>query len=114
MTPYLDKASRQEEIRTAAISGLAASQDLSTLDTLITLTHRGKSPRVGLTALAGLADLARTANPTDEQRRQIAWPSRPIWMTKVGECGVPAINRSRQLGQSAAVSLPALEAIAAP
>src|SRR5207247_5649477 len=56
MLPYLAKPSRQEEVRSAAINGLAASQDLAALDPLIAWTQRGKPLRVRTTALEGLAE----------------------------------------------------------
>jgi aminopeptidase N len=112
MLPYLDKPSRQEELRSAAISGLAASQDLSALDALIGLTQRGKPPRVRTTAMEGLAELAKTANPSDEQRRKIALAVAAGLDNEGRRVRVAALKSLRELGQSAAVSLPALQAIA--
>ena len=112
MLPYLAKPSRQEEIRAAAITGLAASQDLSTLDALIALTQRGKPPRVRTTALEGLAELSKTGNPTDEQRKKIALAVAAGLDGEGRRVRAAALKSLRELGQSAAVSLPALEAIA--
>ena len=112
MRPYLDKPSRQEEIRAAAIKGLASSQNLSVLDTLIALTQRGHMPRVRTTALEGLAELAKTGNPSDEQRRKIAVAVAAGLDNEGRRVRAAAVRSLRELGQSAAVSLPALEAIA--
>jgi aminopeptidase N len=112
MLPYLAKPSRQEELRAAAINGLAASQDLSVLDALITMTQRGKPPRVRTTAIEGLAELAKTGNPTDEQRRKIAQAVAAGLESEGRRVRTAALKSLRELGQSAAVSLPALEAIA--
>jgi aminopeptidase N len=111
-TPYLAKNSRQEEIRVAAINALAASQDLSVVDTLIGWTKPGKPPRVRATAIEGLAELAKTGNPSDEQRKTIAAAVAAGLDHQGRRVRAAAVNTLRELGQSAAVSLPALEAIA--
>src|SRR5207249_2531474 len=112
MLPYLAKPSRQEEVRSAAINGLAASQDLAALDPLIAWTQRGKPLRVRTTALEGLAELARTGNPTDEQRKRIVAAVAAGLENEGRRVRTAAVRAIRELGQSAAVSLPALEAIA--
>jgi aminopeptidase N len=110
--PYLAKPSRQEEIRTAAVNGLAASQDLSALDTLIAWTQPGKPPRVRGAAMEGLAQLAKTANPSDEQRKRLVGVVAAGLENEGRRVRASAVGALRDLGQSAGVSLPALEAIA--
>jgi aminopeptidase N len=112
LTPFLAKPSRQEEIRAAVINGLAASQDLSALDTLIAWSQRGKPLRVRTAALNGLAELARTANPTDQQRKRVVTAVAAALENEGRRVRSAAVRALRELGQSAAVSLPALEAIA--
>jgi hypothetical protein len=85
---------------------------LSALDTLIAWTQHGKPLRVRTTALEGLAELAKTANPTDEQRRRIASAVAAGLDNEGRRVRTAALRSLRVLGQSAAGSLPALEAIA--
>jgi aminopeptidase N len=100
LLPYLTKSSRFEATRSAVLNALGA------------WTQRGRHPRCRTAALSALAALARTANPSDEQRKQM--------VTVVAAClenegpGVrnSAVSALRQLGQAAAPSLPVLEAIA--
>jgi aminopeptidase N len=110
--PYLAKPSRQEEIRAAAVNALAGSQDVSVLDTLISWTQHGKPLRVRTTALEGLAELAKTANPNDEQRKRIVAAVAAVLDNEGRRVRLAAVRTLRELGQSAGVSLPALEAIA--
>jgi aminopeptidase N len=111
LTPWLDKPSHGEVIRSAALHGLGEAQDPAVLDTLIGWTKRGRSRYDRAAALTALGRLAQTANPTDEQRAKI--------VTAVSAClegEQPLILRSavgtlRDLGRSAAPSLAALEAL---
>lgn len=112
LLPYLAKPSRQEEIRAAVLDGLAKSQDLSSLDPLVAWTQRDKPLRARTTALLSLAELAKTANPSDEQRRRIATAVTAALENEGRRVRLAAVSALRSLGQSAAVSLPALEAIA--
>ncbi|HEX4589738.1 MAG TPA: M1 family aminopeptidase [Gemmataceae bacterium] len=112
VTPYLAKSSRQEEIRGAAVEALAASQDLSVMDTLIEWSRHGKPLFVRVSALDGLAELAKKGNPTDEQRKRIVTAVAAGLENEGLRVRSASVRALRELGQSAAVSLPALEAIA--
>src|SRR5207249_1095667 len=61
-----------ETLRTAALTGLGDSQDLSAFDTLAEWTKRGKPRVCRSSAIQALARLARTANPNEEQQKRIA------------------------------------------
>jgi aminopeptidase N len=111
-TPYLAKPSRRETIRAAAIGALAASQDISTLDTLIAWTKRGKPLPVRTAALGGLAELAKHGNPSEADRKRIVEAVAAGLENEGPRVRSAAVRSLRDLGQSAAVSLPALEAIA--
>ena len=98
-----------------ASTGSAASQDLSVLDTLIAWTQRGKPlarPRRRRWKVS--AELAKTGNPSDEQRKQIVTAVAAGLENEGRRVRTVAVQTLRELGQSAAVSLPALEAIAQP
>jgi aminopeptidase N len=111
LTPWLDKPSHGEVIRSAALNGLGDAQDVAALDTLITWTKRGNSRYNRAAALTALGKLAQSANPSDEQRTKIV---KAVSACLDGE--QPLILRSsvgtlRDLGRSAAPSLAALEAL---
>ncbi|HEX4589258.1 MAG TPA: HEAT repeat domain-containing protein, partial [Gemmataceae bacterium] len=59
-----------------------------------------------------LAELAKTGNPSEEQRKTIAAAVAAGLDHQGRRVRAAAVNTLRELGQSAAVSLPALEAIA--
>jgi aminopeptidase N len=110
--PYLEKPSHNEVIRKAALEGLGASQDLSALDTLTAWTQRGKPRQARTTALKALAELARTANPSVEQRKRIVTAVSAGLENEGRRVRGAAVEALRELGRSAAPTLPALEAIA--
>jgi aminopeptidase N len=111
-TPYLAKPSRRETLRIAAVQALGSSQDLATLDTLIAWTKRGKPLFVRTTAFVGLAELAKHGNPNDGQRKQIIEAVAAGLENEGPRIRSAAVRSLRELGQAAAVSLPALEVIA--
>ena len=91
---------------------LAGARIVTVLDTLIAWTQRGKPLRVRTTALEGLAELSKTGNPSDEQRKRIVAAVAAALDNEGRRVRTAAVRSLRELGQSAAVSLPALEAIA--
>jgi aminopeptidase N len=111
MLPWLAKPSHRETIRSAALYGLSTVQDFSGLDALIAWTKRGKPRECRAAALQGLVRLAQTANPTDEQRRQV--------MTAITGClegegrrlRMAAVSALRDLGRSASPALTTLAAL---
>jgi aminopeptidase N len=112
LLPFLAKPSRNDALRVAAIRGLGNSQDLSALDPLVSSAAKGKPYRVRTAALGALAELARTGNPSDEQRKKIVTAVTTDLENEGRRVRMAALAALRKLGQSAAVSLPALEAIA--
>jgi aminopeptidase N len=112
LLPYLAKPSRNEVLRNAALRGLGASRDLSALDPLLSSVEKGRPYRVRAAALGALAELARTGNPSDEQRKRIATAVTAALENDGRRVRMAALSALRSLGQSAAVSVPALEAIA--
>jgi aminopeptidase N len=68
LLPWLAKPSHNDILRAATLTALGGTRDLSCLDTLISWTKRGKPRNCRIRALAALARLAQTANPSDEQR----------------------------------------------
>ncbi len=112
VSPWLEKSSYSEVLRTAALTGLGNSQDLGALDTLTEWTKRGKPRMCRSSALQALARLARTANPTDDQRKKMV---QVISANLEGESEFVvfgAIGGLSSLGQSASSALPALNAVA--
>jgi aminopeptidase N len=109
LLPWLAKDSYQEVLRGSALEGLGRSQDIGVLDALVTWTQRGKPAPARIGALGALAQLAKTANPNDAQRKQIA--------DAIGAClngeslrvRRAAADAIRDLGRSAAPSADVLE-----
>jgi aminopeptidase N len=112
LLPWLAKPSHNDMLRTAALTGLGNSQDLSALDTLISWTKRGKPRASRAAALQGLAHLAQKANPSDEQRQQIVAVVAACLENEGPTVRRSAVTALRDLGRSAAPTLTTLEAIA--
>lgn len=112
LLPYLAKPSRQEVLRSTTLRHLGGSQDLAVLDTLIAWSQPGKPWQARAAALEGLANLAKTANPSDEQRKKIANAVAASLDNEGRRVRSAAVAALREMGQSATTSLPALEAIA--
>jgi aminopeptidase N len=111
LLPWLAKPSLNDMFQTTALGGLGQSQDLSALDTLLSWTKRGKSRFCRSAALLALAQLARSANPSEAQRKKIV---AAVSACLDGEHSVvltAAVMALRDLGQAAAPSLATLEAI---
>lgn len=112
LLPWLARASHNDVLRIAALEGLGRSQDLAALDTLLAWTKRGKPRACRAAALEALAALAKKANPSEEQRRQIV---QGVTACLDGEG--PLVRRGavaalRDLGQAATPALAALAALA--
>jgi aminopeptidase N len=112
LSPWLDKSSHNEVLRSAALDGLGHAQDLSALDMLTVWTKRGKPRACRAAALAGLARLAQTANPSDEQRQRIVAAVAACLDAEGPIVRRGAVAALRDLGRSAAPTLATLEAIA--
>jgi aminopeptidase N len=113
LLPWLAKPSQHEVLRSAALSALGNTRDLSVLDTLVAWSQRGKPRECRSAALRALASLARTANPTEEQRQQIV-KTITACLEKEGSRSrtrMSAFSTLRDLGPSASAALPTLEAI---
>ena len=111
LLPWLDKPSHNEVIRNAVVTGLGEGQDLSALDTLIAWTKRGKPRACRSAALQGLAKLAQTANPTEDQRHQIVGAVMACLEGESPRIRMDAILALRDMGRSASPALAALEAL---
>jgi aminopeptidase N len=68
MARWLEKPSNRDELRTAALIGLASTEDPAALDLLIEYTKNGKSLRVRSSALSSLGRLAKASNFSEAQR----------------------------------------------
>jgi aminopeptidase N len=111
LTPWLDKPSHNEVLRSAALNGLGEARDLGALDTLIAWTKRGKSRYNRAAALTALGKLAQTGNPSDEQRGKIVTAVSACLEGEQSFVLRSAVAALRDLGRSAAPSLEALEAL---
>jgi aminopeptidase N len=109
--PWLARPSHNDVLRQAALGGLGESQDLAALDPLLTWTKRGKPLRCRTAALAALARLALTANPSDAQRQQIVSAAGACLEGEARSVQGAAIAVLRDLGRSSAPTLAALEAL---
>lgn len=112
MLPWLAKASHQEVLRCAALDGLGRSQDLSALDAVISWTKRGKPAPARMRALAALAALAKSGNPDDGQRKQIASAIAACLEGETARIRRAAVESIRDLGRTATPSLAVLEMLA--
>ena len=113
LLPWLARASHNDVIRSAALTGLGESGSLDALDTLISWTQRGKTRSARIAALAALATLSKKASLTEAQRKPVL---SAIVAVAQGEGEMPAVRRAavdalREMGQAAASQLDVLEAI---
>jgi aminopeptidase N len=65
---WLEKPSNRDELRTAALNGLATTEDPAALDILIEHAKGGKSLRVRSSAISSLGRLAKAPTLSDAQR----------------------------------------------
>jgi aminopeptidase N len=111
LVPWLARPSHNEVLRTAALEGLGESRDLSCLDVLLGWTKRGKPRNCRVAALTALARLALTGNPSDEQRQRSVTAAAACLDGEGPPVRRAAVAALRDLGRSAAPTLPELEAI---
>jgi aminopeptidase N len=111
LLPWLEKPSHNEVIRNAALGGLGNGQDISALATLISWSKRGKPRACRSAALQGLATLAQTGNPTEEQRQHIVTAVTACLEGEGPRIRMSAISALRDLGRSASPALAALQAL---
>jgi aminopeptidase N len=113
LKPWLDKPSNQESLRTSALQGLAATEDVAALDILIDWTKRDKPPQCRRAALGALARLATVANLTEERHEQAV---KTITAALAGEdprTRNSAINALQSIGPGAKAALKKLDELAA-
>jgi aminopeptidase N len=111
LLPWLAKASHNDTLRVAALSGLGETRDLAALDALLTWAKRGKPMECRTAALGALARLALTANPSDDQRQKVVSAAAACLEGEGRPVRRSAVTLLRDLGRSAAPALPALEAL---
>jgi aminopeptidase N len=112
LSPWLEKPSYFEVIRSAALRGMGDSQDMSALETLAEWTKRGKPRMCRSSALQALAQLARTTNPTDAQHKQVVQVVSVCLEEQHPVVLFAAVGALSQLGKAASSALPALNALA--
>jgi aminopeptidase N len=112
LKPWLEKSSYSDVLRMGALTGLGNSQDLAALDTITEWTKRGKPRMCRSSALQALAKLARSANPSDDQRKKIVQVLSGNLDGESDFVVFGAIGGLSSLGQSASSALPALNAMA--
>ena len=112
LSPWLEKTSYAETIRTAALSGLGDSQDFSAFDTLAEWTKRGKPRACRSSALQALARLARTTNPNEEQQKRVVQVVSACLDEQSPVVQFGAVGALGQLGKAASSAVPALNALA--
>jgi aminopeptidase N len=111
LLPWLAKASHNDVLRVAALTGLGETRDLAALDSLLTWAKRGKPAECRRAALAALGRLAQTANPSDEQRQKVVSAASACLEGEGRPVRLAAVTLLRDLGRPAAPALPALEAL---
>jgi aminopeptidase N len=111
LTPWLDKPSHRETLRSAALNGIGASKDLSALDTLVSWTQKGKPRSCRAAALRALGQMARADQITDEQRQKIIKTLSACLEKEGRQIQMASVGTLRQMGKSAASALPTLETL---
>src|SRR5262249_13740344 len=111
LTPWLDKPSRNETLRSAALSGLGSLKDPTLLDTLIAWTKPGKPRACRSAALTAVARLAQSANPNEEQRKRIFAAVSACMEEDGSRLRTSAIFALRDLGKAATPALATLDAL---
>jgi aminopeptidase N len=112
MLPWLAKPSYTDVLSTAALEGLGQSHDLAALDTLTLWAKRGKPRNSRAAALRAMATLLRTANPTDEQRKQAVTVITACLDGEGPTMRRTAVSALRDVGRSGEPAVAALEALA--
>jgi aminopeptidase N len=111
LTPWLDKPSHRDVLRSAALGGLGSSKDLASLDTLVNWSQKGKPRAARGAALRALGQLAKEPNLSDEQRNKIVKTVSACLEKEDRRTVFAAVNTLRDMGKAAASTLPALEAL---
>jgi aminopeptidase N len=111
LTPWLDKPSHREVLRSAALGGLGSAKDLSSLDTLVSWTEKGKPRPARGAAMRALGQLAREGKVTDEQRAKIVKTVSAYLDSEDRRILLGAVATLREMGKTAESALPALEAL---
>jgi aminopeptidase N len=111
LTPWLEKPSHRETLRSAALNGIGASKDLSALDTLVIWTQKGKPRTCRAAALRALGQMVSADKITDDQRQKII-KTLLVCLDKEGrQIQMASVGTLRQMGKAAASALPALETL---
>jgi aminopeptidase N len=109
----LDRPSHQEQIRSAALSGLGLQPDPAGLETLVEWSRCGKPRECRQAAVRGLADLAKNASLPDAATQRIVDTLDDYLTEEPRRFQQSAISALRDLGHDASPALPALRAVAA-
>jgi aminopeptidase N len=113
LTPWLEKSSNREELRSGALNALASTEDAVALDLLLEYTKKGKSSQIRSTALSALGRLAKAANLTEAQHDRAI----QALTAALGDDG-PRIRRMtifalQSIGPAAKAALKTLDEVAA-
>jgi aminopeptidase N len=109
----LDRPSHQEQIRSAALSGLGKQPDAAGLDTLLQWTRRGKPRECRQAAMRGLSDLAKNVHLPDATLQRIVDTLLESLKGEQRRLEQSVIAALRELGDDARPALPVLRALAA-
>jgi aminopeptidase N len=111
LLPWLAKPSYNHVLTSAALNGLGNSQDLSATDTLISWTKKGKPRSTRAAALAGLAQLSKGANPSEEQRGKMVAAVVACLEGEGSAVRRSAVAAVREFGRAGTPALGALDAL---
>lgn len=111
LLPWLARASHNEVLRIAALTGLAETKQPEVIDTLIQWTKRGRPRLTRIAALGALGNLAVSITPTSEQQKTMVQA-----ITACIEGETPPVRRAavaalRDFGRSALPTIDTLEAL---
>jgi aminopeptidase N len=113
LVPWLEKASNREELRTAALSALADSNDPAALDVLVAWTKPGKPTECRPGALRVLGQFTKEAQLTDAQRERAVRAIAAALTEDAARVRRSAISALQTIGPAAKVALTSLDDLAA-
>jgi aminopeptidase N len=113
LTSVLDRPSHQEQIRSAALTGLGRTGDSAALRTLLDWMQRGKPRECRRAAVEGLSLLAQDSELPEEARQSLVTALAESLEGERPRFQRAAISALRDLGEKARPAIPALRLVQA-
>ena len=113
LTPWLDKPSNHERLRTAALRALADTGDVAALTPLLAWTEPGKPVSCRQTAISAIGRLVKEVALTDSERERAVRALTAVVTEKGSRARRSAISTLEFIGPSARAALKELDEVAA-